>query len=629
MVLYTCKKCQKTFIDKTKFTVHLNKKRPCTKDSNEIGNEDDNDDKVEKNNKINDYLSKCTIDTTITGKTIGKNECQSVEKNFASICRLCKKTYDDLYINHLVNEHKIQKEEHIFSFILKTSGVIIYEDEKECGDIVLLVFDENKALYFVTKNLHNLQRHKKEKYRDIQFCYYYPCKDIKMFKVEFSKRCKLYNIKEDEKLDVKEIEPIIYDILVKINKNTIEENKELKVNANFRSSVYYICPFCDFTHNEKTGINVHLIESHKYLKHNSLLSIDDEQKEKIINMIENNTFNEKNNLNLVELEEVRCDYCNSLFSNKFNLRRHLKMNCKKYQILMQNNLLRDNDTLKEDLFQLIEKNEKLLQENKVLKEALVTNQEQLSDQNETLKNSVNYISKTTNIIQNNNIMFNINDFGNEDLSHIDNGFVEEVIKQMSTNSLIRFIEEVHYGNPKNCNVIIPTNIPAIQDNNLLLLKKGNKWVLDKRKNVIDDMLTMNIDRITDAYEDLQPKLTNIEKTGFENYVSDMENTNQNGFRTTAIEMTEELIKSKQPKNFMLENLRVQQNNFIEGEWKDSVDYQIPQKMVKIENIEKSQLNDFLERPIEMNLKDNINFSTESFIFMENDNSFSKDKKFNI
>ena len=152
----------------------------------------------------------------------------------------------------------------------------------------------------------------------------------------------------------------------------------------------------------------------------------------------------------------------------------------------------------------------------------------MNDQNETLKNSVNYFSKTTNIIQNNNILFNINDFGNEDMSHIDINFIEDIIKQMNTNSLIKFIEEVHYGNPKNCNVIIPTNIPAIQDNNLLLLKKGNKWVLDKRKNVIDDMLTMNIDRMADVYEDLQPKLSKIEKTEFENYVSDMENPNEKG-----------------------------------------------------------------------------------------------------
>ncbi len=620
MVLYTCKKCQKTFIDKTKYTVHLNKKKPCIKDNNHTDNENSNDidNENNKNTKINNYLNINNQNSQFIGKIIGKNDNQIGDQNFASICRLCKKTYEDLYINHLVNEHNIQKEEHTFSFVLKTSGIMIYEEDKECGDVVLLVFENNKALYFVTKNLHNLQRHKKEKYRDIKYFYYYPCKDIKMFKIEFSKRCKLFNIKEDEKIDIKEVEPIIYDILVKINKNTINENKELKINASYKSSIYYICPFCDYTNNDKNGINIHLIESHKYLKHNSLLEIDDEQKEKIINMIENNNFNEKNNLSLVELEEVRCDYCNSVFSNKFNLRRHLKMNCKKYQLLMQNNLLRDNDVLKEDLFQLIEKNEKLLQENKVLKEALVNNQEQLNDQNETLKNSVNYFSKTTNIIQNNNILFNINDFGNEDISHIDSGFIEEVIKEMSTNSLVRFIEEVHYGNPKNCNVIIPTNIPAIQDNNLLLLKKGNKWVLDKRKNVIDDMLTMNIDRITDAYEDLQPKLTNMEKTGFENYVSDMENTNQNGIRSNAIGLTEELIKSKQPKNFMLENLKVQQNNFIEGGWKESVDYQLPQKMVKIENIDKIELNEFLEKPIELDIKDNtLNFSSENLIFKDN------------
>ncbi len=613
MVLYTCKTCEKTFVDKTKYTQHINKKKPCNSKKN-TSNEDDNDN---KQNKLTEYLKRgasSTVDLQLsisnTGKMIGKNDRQFSDesKNLASLCRICKSPYDDTYIEHLIKYHNIKKEEHIFSFVLKTSGIMKYEEEKECGDIVLLVFEKNKALFFTTKNLHNLQRHKKEKYRDIQQFYYYPCKDIKLFKVDFTKKCKEKGLDIDEKMDVKEIEPYILDILTKINKNSYSDNEESKIIAPYRSTTYYLCPFCEHTSNDKNSMNTHLIESHKYLKHNSLMDIDEEQKEKIMNMFENNALiprNDKNKINLDEYDEIRCDYCSNLFSNKFNLRRHLKMNCKKYQILMQNNLIKDNEVLKDDLFQLIENNEKLRHENKILKDALVNNQEQLMDQNDNLKNSVNYFSKTTNIIQNNNIMFNINDFGNEDLSHLDIGFIEGCIKQMSTNSLIRFIEEVHYGNPKNCNVIIPTNIPAIQDNNLLLLKKGDRWVLDKRKNVIDDMLSMNIDRMADVYEDLQPKLTNIEKSGFENYVSDMENINDNNVRVNAIEKTEELIKTKQPNNFLLENLKIQQNNYIEGNWKESVDYHLPQKVMKMDTLENGKLSEFLEKPIELNIKGNF------------------------
>ncbi len=612
MVLYTCKNCEKTFIDKTKYTIHLNKKKPCIAEND--GKDKKEDELNEAKNKIHEYLSKYGVekkDLPTNLSLVDKNsnytekEIDELNKFFSSTCRLCKKKYDDTYINHLVNHHKIRKEEHNFSFVQKTSGIMVYEDYKECGDVVLLTFEDNKALYFTTKNLHNLQRHKKEKYRDIEEFYYYPCKDIKTFKAEFTKKCKSLGINEDEKNSLKVLESIINEILCKVNKNTDKDNERTKVTASYRTKYYYKCPFCNYDCDEKDGLQLHLIETHKYLKHNAVFSIDDEQEEKIINMIENNSNNNKMKLDLVEIEEVRCDYCNNIFSSKFNLRRHLKMNCKKYQLLVQNNLIKDNDELKEDLFKLIENNEKLRKENKILKETLVGNQEIIKDQNEVLKNSVNYFTKTTNIIQNNNILFNINDFGNEDISHIDKGFIEGVIKQMSTNSLVKFIEEVHYGNPQNCNVIIPTNIPAIQDNNLLLLKRGDRWVLDKKKNVIDDMLTMNIDRIADAYEDLQPKLSNLEKSGFEEYVTNMENMNENGVRNNAIDLTEELIKSKQPNNFLLENLRVQQNNFIEGSWKDSVDYQIPQKMIKIENMDNNKINEFMEKPIVMDLGDNL------------------------
>ncbi len=592
MVEYICKSCNKKFIDKTKFTNHLNKKRPCIpKNNSESDNNSTiNSNQIIKEEKLSTILDKFTNEKIVM-PIIGKNK---IDNHFSSICKLCKCTYKDTYINHLIEEHNVQKNEYTFTFSNKNSGTTIYSKEEDGGDIVLYLFEDNNVLLFTTKNLHNLQRHKKEKYRDVINLYYYPCKNIKTFKSDFILKCKDNGFKEDDKIDLIKCENIIYELLIKINENNLKENQDRKTIAPYKITTYFQCPFCEEKKNDKNELNTHLIETHKYLKNNNFINIDEEQKEKIFNMIENHTLKESEEVNqIIPIEEIKCDYCNNLFSSRFNLRRHLKMNCKKYQMLLQNNLLKDNEVLKDDLFNIIENNEKLRNENKILKNALVNNQELIKDQNDVLRNSVNYFSKTTNIIQNNNILFNINDFGQEDISHIDVGFIEDIITQMSTQSLVRFIEEVHYGNPKNCNVIIPTNIPAIQDKNLLLLKKGNKWVLDKRKNVIDDMLSINMDRISDVYEDIQPKLTNDVKTGFENYVSDMEDMNQKYIRNEAFEETEKLFIKKQPNNFLLETLKVQQNNFIEGNWKDTVDYQMPTKVSKIEDINSSQMQHFL------------------------------------
>jgi hypothetical protein len=85
----------------------------------------------------------------------------------------------------------------------------------------------------------------------------------------------------------------------------------------------------------------------------------------------------------------------------------------------------------------------------------------------------------------------------------------------------------------------------------------------------------------------------------------MENINDNNVRVNAIEKTEELIKTKQPNNFLLENLKIKQNNYIEGNWKESVDYHLPQKVMKMDTLENGKLSEFLEKPIELNIKGNF------------------------
>ena len=167
---------------------------------------------------------------------------------------------------------------------------------------------------------------------------------------------------------------------------------------------------------------------------------------------------------------------------------------------------------------------------------------------------------------------------------IQDEFVEEVIQEMNTNSLIKFIEEVHYGNPRNCNVIIPTNMAVKNEEENVLLKRGERWIFDKRKNVIDDMLHTNIDRIAGAYEDMNERFTNMEKQGFEKYVTDIEDKTSLGIemRNDAIQQTEEMILRKQPKNTaFIENLHVQQNTYIEGGWKETIDYDIPSRITNI------------------------------------------------
>jgi hypothetical protein len=574
MVNYHCPTCTKLFTDKTKYNVHINKKKPC-KSSHDTTSMNSlqimNTENLQKSPVAHQNIA-----------NLVENK-QETERIFSNECSLCKKGYEGMYIDHLMEEHEIQKEERIFRFTSKTSGVNLYKEKEECGDIVMIVFGNGKGQVYQTKNLHNFQRHKKEKYRDMKELIYYACMDVQEFKKEWNKMLKENRIREDEYIRLEKgwMESKIEQIIEKVHLKIGIQKSIVKTESVYKVDYYMQCPFCEINTEKKTEMELHLLEKHKHIKYYKNVFMQEEHKDKIMNMIEQKPLLLENGNG----NEFRCEFCQNDFSNKFNLRRHLKENCKNFHEQIketeEESILR-----KEDILNILQYNEKLRNENKMLKETLYTNQEMIKDNNELLKNSVNYV-QTTNIIQNNNILFHINDFGKEDISHIGTEFVEDVIRQMNTNSLLKFIEEVHYGNPRNCNVIIPTNMQSQNDEeSVLLLKRGERWIFNKRKDVIDDMLYTNIDRIAGAYEGMNTKFTHMEKQGFEKYVTDIEDKTPVGLemRNGVIQQTEEMILRKQPKNTaFLENLHIQQNTFIEGGWKETIDYDIPSRIMDIEN----------------------------------------------
>ncbi len=586
MVCYECDRCKKEFTDKTKYSLHIQRKNPC---------------KIKSDLKTRfDHSEESNDQKEIYHDTVEKEENipkETEDLSFSNYCRLCKSDYHmsgKSYIEHLIEKHEIKKTEKIFRFSKKTSGTGIYQDIKESGDIVIIGFKHGKGLLFITSNLHNLQRHKKEKYRDMDKWIYFPCKNIDIFKMKWEALIKL-NSDEMYPLDYLENESI--KLLKEINR----EEKVEKTDCIYREGFYYQCPFCEESDDDLQKITFHFIKNHRFLKYDSPhFELNREQENHLLSIIDDDEFvfrnadndyhstfrrGSKNDMiisseDTYKTDQYHCKYCQMSFLSMFLLQKHMKEVCRKSAFHVG------------DFEELIETNEKLRLENVILKEALISNQEILKDQNDILKNSMSYV-KTTNIIQNNNILFNVNDFGNEDLSHIEEGFVEEVIQQMNTNSLVKFIEEVHYGNPRNCNVIIPPN-QKDQQNTKLLLKKGDRWVMDDRKNVLDEMITINIERITDVYDEINVNLTEEVQSNFVNYVS---GADTGMIRDEVISETESLIKRRQPSSkFLLENARVQQNQFIDGHWNKSIDTQLPIIKMDVGGMTESQIQHVLEGP---------------------------------
>ncbi len=408
MVYYQCNICKKDFNDKSKYTYHTNRTRPCTpfgallqksikKDENALVKKDIKIEQFEslESNFAHRYSATSVIKTGIIAPHLLKDmpvlendekinkenskknttdiEEKIKEKNLSitNKCMICNIEYKDTFLEHLIASHDIQKEDRQFSFIKKCSGLFIYEKEKDSGDIVVMVFEDNKALLFPTSNMHNLQRHKKEKYDNIKEMIYYPCKDIKKFKDVW--RNKLWKNKisvydEKKKIEKNKICEWLLEVLEEMNGETVK-----KTDAEYKSFIYYKCPLCDFKHDKKEDMNIHLVKIHKSIRHTTNFVINDEHRDKILNILEKNNKGKQDKVNTPE--EYECIACHAKFASKFNLKRHLKDSCKNADALFSSSLLDRTVELKNDLTELIESNKKLKEENEKLREVLIGNQE--------------------------------------------------------------------------------------------------------------------------------------------------------------------------------------------------------------------------------------------------------------
>ena len=209
---------------------------------------------------------------------------------------------------------------------------------------------------------------------------------------------------------------------------------------------------------------------------------------------------------MIKKKDLVCQFCNKNYSNKYNLLRHQKK-CN------EKNMVEDVKTLKE-----------MYETHKLLSKMLKKDKNQI-------------INNTTNILQN-NIQININDYGKEDISHISLDFVKGLISQMDTFSLVKYIEAVHFKNPNNSNIFIP----SIKDN-YVLLKNGNQWSMDDKNKVINGMIVTNFDRINDVYEKINKNLPFPIKEKYKNYSEHFDETKSERIDLKA--KTEKMIISRQ------------------------------------------------------------------------------------
>jgi len=231
----------------------------------------------------------------------------------------------------------------------------------------------------------------------------------------------------------------------------------------------YYCELCNFTTSLKGDYKRHT----KTKKHSNKMNAKfAECKNMVMNTNEHemNTNEHKMNTNEHKMNTKKtyniCEYCEKEFNTRASKRRHELHYCKKNPAIINKVINEKNKKIK-----LLEK------EKAELYKKVSMLLEKVGDTN----------------IQNNIIL---NNYGNEDLSHITDAIKSTLLK-IPYGAIPKLIEKVHFNNekPENKNIVLPN-----KNEKLVKVFDGDKWIYKDKGATITDLVDSKYMLIDDHYE---------------------------------------------------------------------------------------------------------------------------------
>jgi transcription elongation factor Elf1 len=210
------------------------------------------------------------------------------------------------------------------------------------------------------------------------------------------------------------------------------------VNAN-KEDNKWTCKRCEHESSSKCNLLKHLRRKTPCIDDNNIISID-----AYIEELLKKDYNEKT---------YDCQFCGTKFNAYQNRHRHYKT-CKELKKQNKDSIIKD-----------------LQMENARLKEQLETN-----------KTPTQHI--VNNIINNNTININLNNFGNEDISHLTHDLLSHCLFNPS-KGLSKLIDNIHYNPnvPRNFNIRHKST-----KNNLLEKYENEHWMECDTSNTLDELI---------------------------------------------------------------------------------------------------------------------------------------------
>ena len=170
----------------------------------------------------------------------------------------------------------------------------------------------------------------------------------------------------------------------------------------------------------------------------------------------------------------KCGFCNEHFKTRANKRRHELHRCKHNPAILDKILTSKDKKIK--------RLEMEINDWKKEKASLY----------EKIDGLIGKVGVTNNI-QNNII---INNYGEEDLSHITDKIMNELVK-IPYGAIPKLIESVHFNDkkPENHNIILPN-----KKENILQVYDNNRWVYKSRDQAINDLIDSKYMIIDNHYD---------------------------------------------------------------------------------------------------------------------------------
>ena len=238
--------------------------------------------------------------------------------------------------------------------------------------------------------------------------------------------------------------------------------------------VLYTCAICNFSSNIKSHLNRHL----KTLKHKRKEVEQDDKlsclkKDTKMNTNEHkmNTNDHKMNTNehnlILNIKNFSCDFCGETFNTLPSKRRHELHYCKQNDSLDKKIKIKDNIIKEKD--------------------------QQISDLFKKMDFLLNKVGDT-NINNTQNIQ--LNNYGNEDLSHISDGYKTKLLNG-PYGMIPKMIEAVHFNDekPENKNIKLPN-----KNQKYVQIYKDNKWIYKDKDEALNDLVDSKYMIMDEHYE---------------------------------------------------------------------------------------------------------------------------------